>query len=243
MGQYHEIHNLTRNVRYSPRAVGSSIKLMEQGLTISATATLLYLAANDWKGERLALIGDYAEPGDLPAADLDNAEHAEDIGEAVLQTMHAAKIIKSETTVGYNGHVFTSSKVRATKERGAGPKAILLNLDKRQSLTPTLLGDAATMDGVITASADGGTGTALTILLAVSCKGGARGGGDFNNAWCPLVGGWGGDRIALVGADDELASGEWHDITLWLREEIEAGTGVQYMPQEDGTVVRGDFGG
>lgn len=79
----------------------------------------------------------------------------------------------------------------------------IVNIDKREYLHPHHFGDGLKLME-FGMSGDGGTMTGLAILLGIANKGGARGGGDFH---CddPLVGSWGGDRIAIVGdyAEDE----------------------------------------
>jgi hypothetical protein len=86
MGQYHYVCNLDKKHYLNPDALGDGLKLMEFGS--SAEGTLLALAlllatANGrgggdfrgedpvdvigtWGGDRIAIIGDYHEPGDVP---------------------------------------------------------------------------------------------------------------------------------------------------------------------------------
>lgn len=66
MGQYHVITNVSKRVGYSPRSVGGLLKLMELGHSTVALAPLFLLLEDDWAGDRIAIIGDYAEDGDLP---------------------------------------------------------------------------------------------------------------------------------------------------------------------------------
>ncbi len=69
MGQYHHIVNLDQRCFIDPGEMGNGLKLMEFGQDgIGAMAGLwLLLGSEAWAGDRIAILGDYAEPGDLPA--------------------------------------------------------------------------------------------------------------------------------------------------------------------------------
>ena len=67
MGQYHVIANLDKRLGYSPRSTGDFLKLTEFGHAGGAMCALVALLDGDWHGERVAIVGDYAETGDLPA--------------------------------------------------------------------------------------------------------------------------------------------------------------------------------
>lgn len=69
-----------------------------------------------------------------------------------------------------------------------------VNLDKKQFIHPHALGDGLKLLEQCGWS-PGGTNDALHMLLAVSS---GRGGGDFQSD-SPLIGSWGGDRIAVIG--------------------------------------------
>lgn len=74
----------------------------------------------------------------------------------------------------------------------------LVNLDKKQFVHPHQIGNGLKMYEQI--GWDYCTATALAMLLASACQGGARGGGDFHSGSdSKLVGSWAGDRIAFVG--------------------------------------------
>lgn len=87
-----------------------------------------------------------------------------------------------------------------------GQYHLTVNLDKRQFIDPHQLGDGLKL-WEQAASGEGGIGSALIALLAVS---NGRGGGDFEES--ELVGAWGGDRIAIVGdyAEDHDLPEEHH---------------------------------
>lgn len=91
------------------------------------------------------------------------------------------------------------------------------NLTRHEMLHPHALGDGVKL--LEFGCSGQGTLTALTILLAASCKGGGRGGGDFDSAHPMakvLVGRWAGDCIAIIG--DYAEEG---DIPGWTRAQLE----------------------
>lgn len=90
MGQYHYLINLDKKQFVHPHQIGNGLKLKEQaGWSYStATALVMLLAASSrdggrgggdfcathplvgsWAGDRVAFIGDYAEPEDIPGCD------------------------------------------------------------------------------------------------------------------------------------------------------------------------------
>src|ERR1035437_2545598 len=88
MGQYHLVVNLDKHQYLHPHRLGDGLKLMEFGRsrdgTMTALAFLLACSAceggrgggdpredsegviGSWAGDRIAIIGDYAEAEDLP---------------------------------------------------------------------------------------------------------------------------------------------------------------------------------
>lgn len=84
MGQYHILVNLTKKQFVHPHQVGNGLKLWGQVGWEHSLSTALYMliaASNDrgggdfaehpmvgsWAGDSIALIGDYAEPNDVPS--------------------------------------------------------------------------------------------------------------------------------------------------------------------------------
>jgi hypothetical protein len=87
VGQYHIPINLTKKEFIHPHRLGNGLKLWEQGASqfgVSQAIHALLAVSNGrgsgdyhddpefvgrWGGDRIAIVGDYAEPGDLPAED------------------------------------------------------------------------------------------------------------------------------------------------------------------------------
>lgn len=256
MGQYHSVINLDKHAGYAPKSLGVLSKIAEQGESYATCAALLLLLSNPdgWGGERIAIVGDYAEDTDIehapfPASELwhrlDESDGIKNVGWLARKTIEQAGVgtfdttthkstlldgnVKHHTAYGFNPVDPTSDPL--------APAITVYNHDKHERITPTLLGDPTTLLGVIREGWLGGTGTALTILLAASCKGGARGGGDYDGQH-PLVGSWAGDRIS-VAADADGPSG-YVDVTATLRDEVMEHQvwGVHYEADEKGRITR-----
>lgn len=258
MGQYHSVINLDKRAGYSPRSLGSFIKLMEQGHTPTATSALLLLLSDPlgWGGERIAIVGDYAEDRDLPTTDPHPASELwervaesrgmKNVGWLSRKVLEDAGIatFKRETwrLRGFDGtttemHDYEAALLRPTDSSSA-PRVVVVNHDKAQTITPTLLGDPGTLLETAVGGVEGGTGTALYVLLAASNKGGARGGGDICSD-SPLVGSWAGDRISVL-PESETPEGV-DDITPAVRKALTDAREGGYKVYEDGSVKRLDW--
>lgn len=259
MGQYHSIINLDKRAGYSPRSVGSFAKAAEQGESLTPCAALLLLLSdpNGWGGERIAIVGDYAEDDDLtdspfPASELwkriktsDGIKNVGWLARKVIEDAGVATFTKHESQV----HDLTAGGTRTYRRYDYDIQSFtsepldlamtVYNHDKRERVTPTLLGDPTALLDIIREGWNGGTATALTILLVASCKGGARGGGDYDGEH-PLVGSWAGDHVS-VSAEAE-GPGGYRDITATLRDEVMEHQvwGVHYESDEKGRITRAD---
>ena len=121
MGQYHYVVNLDKRQFLHPHKFDDGLKLMEFGQSAGGTMTGLAIllgtssreggrgggdfrldhegVAGSWAGDRICIIGDYAEPGDLaPEHDAEtlysrcrNGEGFTDISEVVFQLMKDAR--------------------------------------------------------------------------------------------------------------------------------------------------------
>jgi hypothetical protein len=86
MGQYHYPVNLTKKQYLDPHKFNDGLKLREFGCSSNGTMTALcYLLASSigrgggdfqdgdhagtWAGDKIAIIGDYSEKGDIPKMD------------------------------------------------------------------------------------------------------------------------------------------------------------------------------
>lgn len=93
MGQYHYIVNLTKKQFIHPHRIGSGLKILEQiGWEASpSTALFLLLASSNgrgggdaahhplvghWAGDRIAVVGDYSEAGDITSEGYDGPDAA-----------------------------------------------------------------------------------------------------------------------------------------------------------------------
>ena len=104
MGQYHYPVNLTKKEKLDPHKFDDGLKLREFGCSSHGTMTALcYLLASSidrgggdfedgdhagtWAGDKIAIIGDYSEKGDIPKMDAkkiyEDLENYEDVSEAV----------------------------------------------------------------------------------------------------------------------------------------------------------------
>lgn len=103
----------------------------------------------------------------------------------------------------------------------------ILNEDTAEYLDPRAFGDSA----VFMSFADGHSGgvmTALAVLLASACKGGARGGGDFSAYGAKdedLVGSWADKRISIV---PRASVKHFTDISPRMRDLLEADGCTKY---------------
>ena len=214
MGQYYVIANLDRRTGYTPRALGDGVKLHEFGYGGATMESLVHLLAGPWSSDRIALIGDYTEPGELPdaatnAAGMDShliypcitGEAATWVDASPEAREHLAGLLThseykrvdldgTETTVQYSEYL---PPVTVPEH---GPAQVIVNLDKNEQITPAGFGDPAHREGFAVHGGGGGILTALTVLLATGVgKGNA------------MLGSWTGDRIAVVDADSSAAVG------------------------------------
>lgn len=265
MGQYHVIANLDKRLGYSPRSTGDFIKLMEFGHGGGAMCGLVTLLDGAWQGERIAIVGDYAETGDLPAdarllAGIDPA-HLYDAITAPkwLETQHgirtgwrnvgwlARKVVQDRALGTFNRQEWTmrDRHGQETKHhRYTGPltaqpddrQRVVVNLDRREKIDPAAFGDDRSPGAFAVSGEPGGTVTALAVLLAVSSTGGGRGGGDFYGK-SPLVGSWGGQRIGLL---DPADTADYDDISARMRDALTDGGEGIYRQDGNGSVQRGN---
>lgn len=265
MGQYHVIANLDKRLGYSPRSAGDFLKLTEFGHGGGAMCALVALLDGAWNGERVAIVGDYAETDDLDPenrlrAGIDPAYlYAAIVHPKTLREQHGittdwrnsgwlarkaataaglATFDKEQWSMVYgSGQVSTGHSYRASLTPDADThERVVVNLDQREKIDPAEFGDDRRVGVFATGGEVGGTLTALAVLLAVSSTEGGRGGGDFRGESAP-VGAWGGDRIGLLSPEE---AADYTDLSAMMRTGMEeAGEGI-YRRTADGQVERGD---
>jgi hypothetical protein len=256
MGQYHKIINLDTNEGLYSHALGSGLKLLEQGSDgfggpTSALALLIAPRA-PWHGAHLAVCGDYEEPGDLPNHAWPKS-YDEEYKEDVEGWYHCAKdepttskalsligeafgIAKDKGRGWWEESTFDAQRIinlatNVADDPTFGPLYVC-NLDKGQYLDPHDFGCGRNLAAIaLKASSVAG---ALFIALAVS---NGRGGGDLHVDH-PIIGSWGGDRIALAQPE-----ADWLNVSPAIKEALiasgEAGTGTDWAWDSAGNWVLG----
>lgn len=210
MGQYHNVVNLDKNFFYSPQSLGDFHKLLEQGCSLLSCASLALLLSEGWNVDRVALVGDYGEDNDLPGrteeemSSLYKGSGMRNVG------WLARKIITDDTGVTFNEeessfrsydgsvtkiHHYDHSPMNNVEGIDDKNSLRIVNFDKEESLNPLHFNHGDSLRDLILDGYKDGAMTALFILLAVTTKNGARGGGDSDH---DLNGKWGGDHIGIV---------------------------------------------
>lgn len=236
MGQYHNVINLDKKMQYSPSSLANGLKLLEQGQSLTSTATLALLLSGGWNGERVFLLGDYVYPDDLNGIDnaceiyaqsgdyrnvgwLARKVVTENIGVTFKKESYKVAGFGSvsehhyyETTIPNNMEIdYSSDKGVATGAAFDGidnsEVVAFVNYDRREKY----IGNARTLREVIQ-HFDRDFMTTVFVLLAGSIRGGARGGGDANSV---MGGVWAGDRVGIVPAANVE---DFTDITAYIEE-------------------------
>ena len=265
MGQYHVIANLDKRLGYSPRSAGDFLKLTEFGHGGGAMCALVTLLDGAWHGERVAIVGDYAETGDLPSkarlrAGLDPAHLYAAINHPEwLRDTHgissdwrnvgwlARKVVTAAGLGSFEREGWTVQDRDGTVRAGYrhlcelarhpdSRQRVVVNFDRGEKIDPAAFGEDRSPGAFAVAGEVGGPLVALAVLLAVSSTNGGRGGGDFRGS-SPLVGTWGGQRIGLL---DPADAAGYVDISVRMRDALAAaGEGI-YRETRDDKIQRGD---
>jgi len=224
MGQYHVVGSLTKGEALYSNLFGSGAKLLEQGADGfggPTTALAMFLVPKGrWHSDQIAVVGDYAEPGDLPA-DVPFADDplafyyiADRDGYAVSYV--ARRLISEAFGVEYinNGYVERKVDIRRLKALANNKRddgLFIVNHSKRQMIDPVAFGCGRNLPSIALISC--GVMMALLFLLAVS---NGRGGGDFPvTTEHTYVGSWGGCSIAI----DQAVDG-YRDISEYVTAEL-----------------------
>jgi hypothetical protein len=220
MGQYHLIANLDTREYLNPHELGNGVKLMEFA---SGSYGVMFgvglLLAGKWDGTRLAILGDYGERGDLPDnilgddividynegdtpySCIENGGQFNEVSTFTRHLMYRTGLVKKRP----DARVFDYFEV-LDKKIETSYDAAIFNHTKQEYITGDYFGDSNDMYHFII----GGYGSvmsALALLLASSCHGGARGGGDYNSGIVDndFVGSWAGDVIGFVPLEEVSA--------------------------------------
>lgn len=183
MGQYHKIISLTAGEYLNPTDYDNGNKLTEMAWSSGGVLeALTYKLLSDWKGHRIALVGDYGRKSDFSEEAL--------IG--IPTNWH-------NDMYDYIDKYFENGKTPPITYLNDSPH-VIMNFSKNEFISPEGYGDN-TSPNVFARDAEGGILESLIVLLASACKGGARGGGDVDSD-SELVGSWAGDSIAVIPAVD-----------------------------------------
>jgi hypothetical protein len=242
MGQYHTIINLTKQQKLDPYDLGDGVKLMEFGQSgFGACFGLGLLLANDWKGDRIAIVGDYGNEDDvrLEFEDKELLKQYPDESLYSIADKLPSAVSRARELMLASGLVYEDPAPRyrswgvepIDEEFGKGlGNEVIVNYDSLEFLSPTTFGDSTDAAEFSAVGYSGGITTALTTLLASACKGGARGGGDIYSE-SKLVGSWAGDRIAIIEADQ--LSDDFVDISVEVRDVLEASKEGEYRVKDN----------
>lgn len=222
MGQYHEIFNKDKKMRYSASSLGNGVKLLEQGNSLASTTALALLLSDGWNGERVFLLGDYAEAGDINGVE-DDFTFFKDVYDFRNVGWMARKIVTEATGIEFNKksysvnyldgissnhyyydtvlpdsmsiHDYSVARGEAFDGIDDSATVAFVNYDTKEKYVGTA---PHTMRDIVTNFSDDFM-TDVFILIAGSIKGGYRGGGDADNE---MGGAWAGDRVGIVAAEE-----------------------------------------
>lgn len=228
MGQYHAFCNIDKGEALYSHGFDEGLKLLEQGCGGyggTTTALAMFLAPNfgRWNGDRIVILGDYAEVGDIPAglpfADdpsvlygLSKVYADEDSTEAIDCPCNefGRNLIGEAFSIAYEGgwsdharqldHARLIPMVENTEDDSTFGPLYIVNTDNGQYLDPMVFGCGRNLAAI--ALRQCGVMLATVVLLATS---NGRGGGDLRCDGDPdegLVGSWGAQRVA-IGAKPE----------------------------------------
>lgn len=213
MGQYHKVVNLDKNFVYSAKSIANGVKSMEQGYSYTSCLALTSLLSEGWNGERVFLIGDYAE-----ANDVNGVEDATELYNAKMRNVGwlARTIVEKHSNIVFEKSEYKIRNLDHTcrtisyyvSNYGDGIKTIglddttemrIVNYDSKEMLSVGPNGEGGSLHNIAEKGWDNGIMTILFVLLTASSRGGARGGGDPDHE---LNGTWAGDRIGIIPATE-----------------------------------------
>lgn len=239
MGQDHQIVNLTQRAAFHPSETGEGVKLMEFGSDcgMGMAGLWLLLGREAWCGDRVAILGDYGEPGDLEQAVVGETGYDgtafghrdfSEVGSLVRELLTERGLCTFGAR-GSFGEMWEPAPAEISEVPEAGVEVVVADLDQRQILDPAQFGQSRDLNVSAMTGGHGGVTTALAVMLAASNRGGARGGGDLRSAH-GLVGSWAGHRIGVVPVT--MTTG-WQDISTEVRGVLTEARGVTYRVTPD----------
>lgn len=207
------------------------IKLGETNLYDIVTASYgAKPTAADFKIETVNPDGKTVKATDKEA--LATAKLFTDVSEKTI----AAMVATGNVSFPDKGDGFT--RFDNVKRSSSSEFSILVNEENGEALDPRVFGDSARLLS-FASEGFGGTMTALAALLASSCKGGGRGGGDVRalpgSTYVDTIGSWADCRIS-VKKRSELKYCK--DISLTVRELLVEGKESVYETDASGKVTR-----
>lgn len=146
MGQYHYICNLDKHEYIHPHQMGDGLKLMEFGNSSSGAMlglALLLASANgrgggdlhldeehpleeivgSWAGDRIAIIGDYHEDGDIPGWDMDDNPWDNEDGWAEVSAP-LRELVEADGYVKFEAEEWTLKQLDGTETKHTSIKRV-----------------------------------------------------------------------------------------------------------------------
>lgn len=179
MGQYFEVYNKTRNERieHNFNLIGG-MKLCEHSYLPNPLSVFLRdLLANEWKGDEIYHLGDYASPDD-------GTQTAFKLWDSSNKILDKADIIKVEDYEDPSKVVSNPYVINETKKQ---------YLDIRDAAITSWY---KTEDGAILMFYD-------PLLLLTACGNGLGGGDYFSDVNRRLIGSWAGDKLSASDKEPE----------------------------------------
>lgn len=263
----HTLFNFTEKLLASPIMMGEDKHLSSFAVDSSFMRAFVYLLAGPWAGHNVGFLGRIAQDTDLPASvsKMVNGTRPEKMiqagwsksdqrigvvrgyffrdvlskrGVSTFREETVSMLDKQGRMQSFNRHKesrldFSSWKTSVYDMNNV----IIVNLDREEFLSPAAFGDKTTLFDVAE-SGNGGTYTALAVLLAASCAGGARGEGDIDST-SPLVGSWAGDRVGIYTCDTNPALSDLTNVSASVRDVMmESNFGADFFMDDNGNIAR-----
>lgn len=184
MGQYYELVNENEKARVSPRITEDFVKLMEFSYVYNMfVLEILNKLKNEWYGNKVGLVGDYA--------DEDEKYPVEEY------PLLKANDPSWNTNRFFEGYTHEHWLGTAEKREAFVKDHVAVNLTKKEWIELTPQEETYDAWGI----------SKLSLLIAC---GNQRGGGDYYGREAEKVGDWAFDEIGVVAKDDPILEGFTH---------------------------------